>query len=77
MKDQMIQLENLVNILRQSLPELEQRYRVNTLGLFGSYLYGEQHKRSGLDLLVEFTVCEGFHKGTPCIRNKEARECPW
>ena len=36
------------------MPELEQRYKVKTLGIFGSYIRGEQHKGSDLDLLVEF-----------------------
>lgn len=40
--------------LRQNMPELESRYKVKKLGVFGSYIRGEQHKGSDLDLLVEF-----------------------
>ena len=40
-------------ILRRHLPELRERYQVRSLGVFGSYLRGEQHKRSDLDVLVE------------------------
>ena len=40
--------------LRQNMPELESRYKVKKLGVFGSYIHGEQHKGSDLDLLVEF-----------------------
>jgi uncharacterized protein len=54
MKNQTIQIEQLMKTLRQCLPELEQRYHVKTLGVFGSYVRGEQSKRSDLDLLVEF-----------------------
>ncbi len=54
MKNQTTQLERLMEGLRQNLPELEQRYKVKTLGVFGSYTHGKQHKRSDLDLLVEF-----------------------
>ena len=40
--------------LRQHLPELEQRYHVKSLGVFGSWTRGERRKGSDLDLLVEF-----------------------
>ncbi|MBI2909227.1 MAG: nucleotidyltransferase family protein [Chloroflexi bacterium] len=36
------------------MPEIEQHYKVKSLGVFGSYVRGEQRKRSDLDLLVEF-----------------------
>lgn len=42
-------------ILRDQLPELSNRYRVKSLGLFGSYVRGEEQQSSDLDLLVEFT----------------------
>ncbi len=35
-------------------PELERDYGVNELGIFGSYVRGEQRPDSDLDLLVEF-----------------------
>ena len=41
-------------ILRAHLPTLRERYAVASLGIFGSYVRGEQRKRSDLDLLVEF-----------------------
>ena len=40
--------------LQAHLPELRERYGVRELSLFGSYLRGEQRKRSDLDVLVEF-----------------------
>lgn len=42
------------SILQSNLPELRQRYGVQSLGLFGSYVRGEQRPGSDLDLLVEF-----------------------
>ena len=54
MKKQMISLDRAVEELRQRLPDLEKRYKVKSLGVFGSYVRGEQHSRSDLDLLVEF-----------------------
>ncbi len=41
-------------ILQRHLPELRERYRVKSLGIFGSYVRGDQKKRSDLDVLVEF-----------------------
>ncbi|HSW58958.1 MAG TPA: nucleotidyltransferase family protein [Dehalococcoidales bacterium] len=54
MKRQNILIETILEKLRQFLPELERRYRVKSLGIFGSYVRGEQKKASDLDLLVEF-----------------------
>ena len=36
------------------LPELRERYGVASLGVFGSYVPGEQRRRSDVDVLVEF-----------------------
>ncbi len=41
-------------ILREHLPELRERYGVESLGLFGSYVRDEARKRSDLDVLVEY-----------------------
>lgn len=40
--------------LRQHLPALRSRYRVRSLGLFGSYVRDEQSPNSDVDVLVEF-----------------------
>ncbi len=44
----------LVRRLRARMPELVARYGVKSLGIFGSYLRGEQKARSDFDVLVEF-----------------------
>lgn len=44
----------ILKILRADLPELRQRYGIKALGIFGSYLRGEQRRDSDVDLLVEF-----------------------
>jgi predicted nucleotidyltransferase len=54
MKRKTIPLDRAIDELRRYRPELERRYKVKTLGVFGSYIRGEQQKRSDLDLLVEF-----------------------
>ncbi len=43
-----------MQLLRDNLADLCQEYRIGSLWLFGSYVRGEQHKRSDLDILVEF-----------------------
>lgn len=36
------------------MPELEEEYKLSSLGVFGSYVRGEQKENSDLDVLVEF-----------------------
>ena len=47
-------LDDVLRILHAHLPELREDCGVRTLGVFGSYVRGEQRPRSDLDLLVEF-----------------------
>ena len=49
-----------VNILKARLPELADRYGVRTLGVFGSYVRGEEVQDSDLDILVEFKSTPGL-----------------
>ena len=41
--------------LREALPDLRERYCVERLGIFGSYVRGEETPDSDLDLLVTFS----------------------
>ena len=47
-------LDRHISVLRKHLPELRERYGVRSLGIFGSFVHGEERKRSDLDVLVEF-----------------------
>jgi predicted nucleotidyltransferase len=47
-------LAHYVVFLRQHLPALREHYGVRCMGVFGSYVRGEQQRGSDLDLLVEF-----------------------
>ncbi len=47
-------------VLREHLPELGERYGVESLGIFGPYVHGEQSKGSHLDLLVDFNRSIGL-----------------
>ena len=49
-----------LRILREHLPELGERYGVETLGIFGSYVRGEEQEGSDLDVLVEFNRSIGL-----------------
>lgn len=41
-------------VLKQHKKDLAEKYRVKEIGVFGSYVRGEQGKRSDVDILVEF-----------------------
>ena len=49
-----LSLEKVLESLRQQLPMLAERYSVDTLEVFGSYVRSEQKKDSDLDILVTF-----------------------
>ena len=46
--------DEILGTLRKELPNLKERFRVNNIGLFGSYVKGKQKGKSDLDVLVEF-----------------------
>lgn len=54
--------EFFIEILRQHLPELREKYSVSYLGIFGSYIRGEQTKDSDLDVLIQFDKKPGLLK---------------
>jgi predicted nucleotidyltransferase len=47
-------IDLIIMKLRENKTFLEDKYKVKTLGVFGSYVRGEQKKGSDLDILVEF-----------------------
>ncbi len=54
--------EFFIEILRQHLPKLREKYSVSYLGIFGSYIRGEQTKDSDLDVLIQFDKKPGLLK---------------
>lgn len=52
----------LIKKLHQQLPLLAERYRVESLGVFGSYVRHEQLPDSDLDILVTFYETPGLLK---------------
>jgi hypothetical protein len=47
-------LEEVKKILKAHKTEVSRKYRVTEIGVFGSFVRGEQKKRSDIDILVEF-----------------------
>ena len=46
--------EEIKNSLSEHKEELRKKYKVREIGIFGSYVRGEQKKKSDVDVLVEF-----------------------
>jgi hypothetical protein len=47
-------LEEIKTILGDHKSEVIQKYKVSELGIFGSFVRGEQKRRSDIDILVDF-----------------------
>lgn len=45
----------LIETLRDHAPELRERYKVRSLWLFGSYVWGRQRPDSDLDILMDYS----------------------
>jgi predicted nucleotidyltransferase len=50
----------ILEILKRELPSLERDFKVERLGLFGSFARGEQRGESDIDIVVEFKEPVGF-----------------
>ena len=49
----MYTLQNIVKKLKQHKPELERKYPISSIGVFGSYARGEATNESDIDIAVE------------------------
>lgn len=47
-------LEEIKSILQAHKEEVCKKYKLSEIGLFGSFVRGEQKKRSDIDILVDF-----------------------
>ncbi len=47
-------LEEIKSILKKLKPELEQKYKIKEIGIFGSWVKEKQKKKSNIDILVDF-----------------------
>jgi len=54
--------EEILKTMKKELPYLKDKFKVRSIGIFGSYVRGEQTKTSDIDMLVEFDAPVGFFK---------------
>ena len=52
--------EEIKEVLQSHKSELREQYGLKEIGIFGSYVRGEQKEESDLDLLVELEKPVGF-----------------
>jgi hypothetical protein len=50
----MYNTEQIVKILKDQKKELEKKYPISELALFGSYARGDNNEQSDIDILVDF-----------------------
>lgn len=55
-------LEKIKKILSRYKSKIKKMFAVKEIGIFGSYVRGEQRKNSDLDVLVEFKEVPGLLK---------------
>jgi predicted nucleotidyltransferase len=53
----------ILKMLKAKKPELEIKYPISELGLFGSYARGDHNPQSDIDILVDFNGWEGDNTG--------------
>ncbi len=53
-EEKMKTLQEIESILRDQKPILRQKFKVKEIGIFGSFVRGEQKDTSDLDLLIDF-----------------------
>jgi hypothetical protein len=53
-------LNEIKKIIEMHKQELEEKYNVSEIGIFGSYVSGEKRQNSDLDILVSFSKAPSF-----------------
>lgn len=56
----MLNRRKIESILRKHRKELKQTFKLKEMGVFGSYLRGEDRKKSDVDILVDFEEVPGL-----------------
>lgn len=49
-----MKIEEIIILLKEVAHEVEQKYKARIKGIFGSYMRGEEHAESDIDILAEF-----------------------
>jgi hypothetical protein len=55
-------IDEIKQVLKANFGLMQEKYGLKTIGLFGSFVRGEQKKNSDLDILVEFERPIGIFK---------------
>jgi hypothetical protein len=53
-------LEEIEEILKQYKPILKERFKIKEIGIFGSYVRGEETQESDVDILIDFSEPIGW-----------------
>lgn len=56
----MKEIEEIKDIINRHRQELEERFKVKSIAIFGSYARGDQTPESDIDIMVEFRAPVGF-----------------
>ncbi len=56
----MVSLNTIKQTLKQNKQSLQKEFKIKELGIFGSYVRGEQNKNSDIDILVAFSQAPGL-----------------
>ena len=57
-----MKLEEIQKILAKHKKELYEKYKIEKMGIFGSFVRGEEREESDIDILVEFEDVPGLIK---------------
>lgn len=49
-----LNLEEIIKILKEHKEEIKKKYHVKEIGLFGSFIRGEEKESSDIDILIDF-----------------------
>jgi predicted nucleotidyltransferase len=56
----MRKLRDIKAVLERRKPEIQRKFKVKEIGIFGSYTKGKQKEKSDVDILVEFSEPVGL-----------------
>jgi hypothetical protein len=56
----MKRLQDIKAALAKHKPEIQRKFKVKEIGIFGSYIRGKQKEKSDIDVLVEFSEPVGL-----------------
>jgi predicted nucleotidyltransferase len=60
------QIETIIQSLKEYIPEIKDQYKIQQLGIFGSYVRGEETENSDIDILIKFESEAKFGLVTYC-----------